>query len=330
MAQAEEKKEEAVELLWEDYDELDFVGDMPNLTAPSYVVVNTIYALLLATLAYLVLHISASEQQVDDTGVDDMERLQNCLMVVVGTVVFCTGTHVVSRFVWRAVLPDYYSIPFADRVSLSEKVLSSIHGFVVGTAAINHVFVENLWATNLIRVYPLSLDWIYSFSAGYEIYDLATMAMQRDSSIAMWVHHTLILIGYSLVMSYRRMAFVSTIMLITELTVLPSNLHWYLKTLGQKDTRAFHFNQGLRLWSFIVLRLFTAPYVLYELLKQGSEVLVNEDAVTVAAAFLIPALLGMMNIYWTKTMYTLYSRRTRLRDKIAKKRSAKAQKAKAS
>lgn len=271
---------QAEELLWEDYDELDFVGAMPNLTAPSYVVVNTIYGLLLATLAYLLVHISAGEQRPGESLVDDVERLRDCLYVVAGTVAFCTVTHVASRFAWRTVLPKYYSIPFADRVSLSEKVLSSIHGFVVGSAAINHVFVENYWATDLITVYPMTLDWIYSFSAGYEIYDLATMALQRDNSIAMWVHHSLILIGYYMVMSYKRMAFVSTIMLITELTVLPSNLHWYLKTLGQKDTRAFHFNQGLRLWSFVVLRLFTAPYVLFELLNHRADLLAHNDTVT--------------------------------------------------
>lgn len=110
------------------------------------------------------------------------------------------------------------------------------------------------------------------------------------------------------------MAFVATVLLITELTVLPSNAHWYIKYMGGQDTRAFHFNQGLRMWSFVLLRLFTVPtiYILFAIHYQD---FLNEDLIVQVAAVIISALLGFMNVNWTKTMVLLYRKRTRLVDK---------------
>jgi hypothetical protein len=37
-------------------------------------------------------------------------------------------------------------------------------------------------------------------STGYEIYDIITMIFQKDPDIIMWVHHSIIIIGYQIVM----------------------------------------------------------------------------------------------------------------------------------
>jgi len=110
------------------------------------------------------------------------------------------------------------------------------------------------------------------------------------------------------------MGYGAALLMVTELTVLPSNAHWYLKAFCNQDTRAFHFNQGLRLWCFIFLRLFTAPVVLVSMALNYQQFW-YEDWVSKAACIIISVLLGFMNVSWTQTMLQLYRKRTRLRDK---------------
>lgn len=105
-------------------------------------------------------------------------------------------------------------------------------------------------------------------------------------------------------------------MLITELTVLPSNLHWYLKTFKLKATRLFHFNQGLRLWSFIILRLPVPAFVLYKLFSQFDKF---QEQVALARYTVVVSVicLSLMNIYWTYQMMILYLGRTTLKQERA-------------
>ena len=111
------------------------------------------------------------------------------------------------------------------------------------------------------------------------------------------------------------MGFAAVVMMVTELTVLPSNAHWYFKAFFARDTRAFHFNQGLRLWCFVFLRLFTAPFVFIAIIMNIDQFWYDEDLVTKITAIAIVFVLGVMNINWTKQMISLYGKRVRLRDK---------------
>lgn len=106
-------------------------------------------------------------------------------------------------------------------------------------------------------------------------------------------------------------------MLITELTVLPSNLHWYLKVFKKKVTRAFHFNQGVRLISFIILRLPIPCYVFYQIYLHFDQ-FAQEHFIGRYAVYIIVSLLALMNIYWTKTMFTLFVNRKTLKQELEK------------
>ena len=118
------------------------------------------------------------------------------------------------------------------------------------------------------------------------------------------------------------MGFGAVVLMVTEITVLPSNFHWYLKASNNTDTRAFHFNQGLRLWCFLLFRVFIAPIVLVALGLNYHQFWYDEDAVTKGAVIVITLLLGGMNVMWTKTIIQLYRKRTRLRDKLRAKEEA--------
>ena len=103
-------------------------------------------------------------------------------------------------------------------------------------------------------------------------------------------------------------------MLITELTVIPNNLHWYFKTLKYTMTRAFHFNYALRMWSFILIRLPAPTYVFYKIFV-NQELFSQEIWIARYAFYIIVSLLSMMNVYWTRTMIYLYVNRTTLAEK---------------
>jgi hypothetical protein len=109
-------------------------------------------------------------------------------------------------------------------------------------------------------------------------------------------------------------------MLVTELTVIPSNLHWYLKTFKLKVTRIFHFNQAVRLWSFIILRLPIPVYVLYKLMTEFDR-FQEQVAIARYAVWISLSLLSLMNVYWTYQMILLYRNRTTFKQEIAKQKA---------
>ena len=205
---------------------------------------------------------------------------------------------------------------------------------MLGTAAINLLVIQKVWEQDIFQSYPHVLDYVFCFSAGYELYDLGTMVLQdmyvrNYNEGVFWIHHTSMLIGYSVAMWKRTMGYGAALLMVTELTVLPSNAHWYLKAFCNHNTRAFHFNQGLRLWCFVFLRLFTAPVVLLSIALNWEQFWNEEPLLSQVASVVITLLLGYMNVSWTKSMIHLYQKRTTLREKLARQAaegSAKSQK----
>merc|ERR1711974_4604 len=250
-------------------------------------------------------------------------RLLHCLKIIFITFLVHCLIHFICRCCFRTFFERYYTLPFPERITLSEKVLSSIHGFVLGTSALNLLLVQQVWSGNVFGRFPVILDYLFCFSAGYELYDLGTMILQDyynddpklKNENVFWIHHSSMLFGYTIAMFKRKMGFAAVVMMVTELTVLPSNAHWYFKAFFHRDTRAFHFNQGLRLWCFVWLRLFTAPMVLVAFIMNIDQFWYEEDAITKTTAVIILVLLGIMNVTWTNQMISLYRKRVRLQDK---------------
>ena len=89
-----------------------------------------------------------------------------------------------------------------------------------------------------------------------------------------------------------------------------------------KSTRLFHFNQGLRLWSFVFIRLCVPTYVGYILFLERDR-FVLEHYVAVTAVSVIVPLLFAMNLYWTQAMIVLYTKRTTLKDELKQKNGNK-------
>jgi len=185
--------------------------------------------------------------------------------------------------------------------------------------------MDETFQHNLIDGYSPWCDIIMSFSMGYEFYDILVMYLQGGAGVPMYIHHLSLCVAFLLSFTHKKHAFVAVIMLITELTVLPSNLHWYLKVLKRKSTRLFHFNQGVRLWSFIILRLPVPCYVFYQIYLHF-DTFAHEHIIGRYAVYIIVSLLALMNIYWTRMMFILYINRTTLKQELAKQAEKKKQK----
>ena len=248
-------------------------------------------------------------------------RGQQFVEIFVAAFIVCVVLHFLAWvIIKRFFSPELYKkMSVRDSWFLGQKIPSSLHAFGVGSIAIYIIWIERVFVNDHFDGYSYSCDFIMAFSLAYEIYDIFVMYIQTGASPVMFIHHYALCIAYLLSFSHKKFAFVAVAMLITELTVLPSNLHWYLKELKMKSTRLFHFNQGVRLWSFVFIRLFVPLYVAYVLFLER-ERFVNEHYVAVYAVVIIVPLLFAMNIYWTQAMIVLYTKRTTLKDELKQKK----------
>ena len=112
--------------------------------------------------------------------------------------------------------------------SVNQQICSTVHALIVGLSSIQLVFLSSAWADeNIVTHHPTAVDWVLSISIGYELYDLVAMAIQRTDPLGMWLHHFGMIIGFSACIVTTRASFICVLLLVTELTCIPSNFHWY-------------------------------------------------------------------------------------------------------
>jgi hypothetical protein len=84
----------------------------------------------------------------------------------------------------------------------------------------------------------------------------------EDGSI--WGHHILEFIGSAFCMYYQEGVFFPALFFITELTTLPTNIHWYLQNFKLKDSSPmwksiYTTNLAFRGLAFLLCRSWVAP-----------------------------------------------------------------------
>eukprot|EP01095_Lingulamoeba_sp_RSL-Kostka_P000983 TRINITY_DN1132_c0_g1_i1.p1 TRINITY_DN1132_c0_g1~~TRINITY_DN1132_c0_g1_i1.p1 ORF type:complete len:329 (+),score=72.41 TRINITY_DN1132_c0_g1_i1:128-1114(+) len=221
------------------------------------------------------------------------------------------GFHLLARVIIKALVSHkvYSSLSQRNRFFLAQKVCSSIHGAATAIIAVKLLFIDRLFDNDIIDSYNVWCDILFALSFGYEVYDFFIMYIQTGAAYLMYVHHAALLLAYFLIVTHKKTAFVGVTMLITEFTVVPSNIHWYFKIFKKRYSRIFHFNQGLRLWSFLALRLTCPPLAYYGLIRQFDQLYHEEVYIIYIACFGLVSLLTIMNIHWTRLMFGLYINR---------------------
>ncbi|KAI3649629.1 hypothetical protein MP228_005261 [Amoeboaphelidium protococcarum] len=253
----------------------------------------------------------------------------------------CYGLlHLVSRqLIHRALGKNRLAmLSNVEKVYLVEKVCSSVNSLVTGFAGLRAILpflfgqqMRYVHTFGIFQYYPASLTHILSSYVGYSIYDMAVMLFQTfyDEDLIMWAHHFVGLMGAFLMMLFRRASYFPVAFLISEITVFPTNIVWYIKTL-QKCGYRFkpliqHQAYNLRNVSFLAFRTFLAPVCLYYAWTQIDSAIDLKNAfnsgfsqlgfdakvkiilnqvrelplvVSVGTVFNM-ATLGWMNFYWT-------------------------------
>lgn len=247
------------------------------------------------------------------------DRGEKFLVMIMLNFVFNWGLHLVCREVWKKALnpEDYYAISVRDRFFLAQKIPSSLHSLVVGIVSVKLLFWDQMFEDDIIDAYNWQVDWLVAYSFAYEMYDYLVMYVQTGAETIMYIHHLSLMVAYFLSVTHKKLAFVVVTMLITELTVIPNNLHWYLKVFKKSLTPVFHYNYALRLWSFIALRLTAPPYVFY-MIWLHLDHFSAQHWIARYAVYIIVTLLAMMNVYWTRTLIYLYKNSTTLAQKLEK------------
>ncbi|PVF99692.1 hypothetical protein CPB86DRAFT_783311 [Serendipita vermifera] len=149
----------------------------------------------------------------------------------------CTGMHLVVSPLWRKALGEqkYLSLKRREQLYLAEKTISSINGIITGGLAV-YAVASGSWRGDIIYPYPKSAHYALAFFTGYSIYDTSVMAIGAHEPMIMWLHHVCGVAGAAGMMYYRRLAFFPIMFAITELTVLPFNLIWYLSKFNVPRT----------------------------------------------------------------------------------------------
>lgn len=95
------------------------------------------------------------------------------------------------------------------------------------------------------------------------------------------------------------MGFPTSVLMVTEMTVIPNNYFWYFDTLNYHDIFAFKFNQVLRVVSFFILRPFTVPFIFIAFCFHWEAFVYQQDLFNQIMAIIIIGALGIMNTIWT-------------------------------
>eukprot|EP00002_Diphylleia_rotans_P035443 TRINITY_DN7731_c0_g1_i1.p1 TRINITY_DN7731_c0_g1~~TRINITY_DN7731_c0_g1_i1.p1 ORF type:complete len:262 (+),score=53.62 TRINITY_DN7731_c0_g1_i1:49-834(+) len=222
--------------------------------------------------------------------------------------VFCWAAHFLADFFWRKSHPKaFYKQPFASRIEFPERIVSTLHGLIVGLGALKEVFAKKTFESgSLATRYTPSIDSLFSFSLGYEVYDIMTMLVQQNQPAAMFAHHIMCILGYIACMLSRRVAFYPVTFLITELTIVPTNINWYLKILEASPSLKF-LNTNIRLLSYLLFRTPISAYVIGKTIQRNewsSLAMVPKPLL----ALLVLNVVGMsfLNVVWSVGMVSVY------------------------
>ncbi|KAJ3385746.1 hypothetical protein HDU84_002037 [Entophlyctis sp. JEL0112] len=176
--------------------------------------------------------------------------------------------HALLDLLWARALARRRALSNSDRISLAEKVASSLNALFIAAAAFHNAFVLDLFSPaavpianvhspcsspmiSLLSIYPFSplqvpagslrsffhYDWVLPAYVGYSIYDCITMYFQGDNHWSMWVHHLVGIYGAIGNMKVQKLAVLSNFAMLTEVTAFCVNILWYVETLTPNRQR---------------------------------------------------------------------------------------------
>ncbi|KAJ3112472.1 hypothetical protein HDU96_004519 [Phlyctochytrium bullatum] len=165
-----------------------------------------------------------------------------------------------------------------------------------------------------INMYTKDFDWVFPWYLGYTLYDMGTMWFQEPKSHwTMWVHHFMGAYGALGMMFGRQMSIFPVYFMVTEATAVFHNMVWYYQTFFEKKPAPPAINSTdektvepaalatpaptpldpvtttllhLRAASFIILRVWCAPWSIFHAVKV--EHLMRHGTVAASGEVVVP------------------------------------------
>jgi len=216
----------------------------------------------------------------------------------------CASIHLISSAALEKFLPKMMaSLQPKDRLYFAEAVVSATHALVLLVLGSHVVFLKKTFHKDVLRPFPTKeLDVIFSTTLGYGLWDCFVMYLHGES-LAMWVHHVLVILGSFLVMCARQGAFFPTIFVLTEVTAIPQNLLYVVQKLGYNSKDGIT-KMVLLLRSVITLifRAFVGPAAIYHAVVNTKLTWKEFFKMHVAVCMGIMCnvtVLSIMNLYWS-------------------------------
>jgi hypothetical protein len=140
---------------------------------------------------------------------------------VFNTTLFCILLHVTAG----QFLPK--GMPRHDSIFLPQKLPSTVNALFCGTLAIKALYIDKVWKTSesIATGWSPLVDKIFAFNMGYDLYDTLLMTLSREHP-SVWIHHLLSLLGLTYTRAIRRLAFYPMMFMVSELTVVITNIFW--------------------------------------------------------------------------------------------------------
>ncbi|KAI9146452.1 TLC domain-containing protein [Paraphysoderma sedebokerense] len=260
----------------------------------------------------------------------DFTSLKATATEVGKTVVFYSVVHVIMDRLFRFVLSNdkYNSFSRRDRIYLAEKICSTINSLYVGVWSAYVIFVQKAYDKDVFTPYPKLGHSVLSHLFGYTIYDIATMIMQRDKDVSMWIHHIAGAYGTGLMMYFKQASFYPILFGVTELTASFNNLVWYIENVTTQGRLHPQYKNAmvLRALSFIAFRVWVFPFSYYYTLKTCNfdvnmvwTKIRNLHPVVSVLSVLNVHMIGVLNTGWTYAVCKLACRALTGRMKPKKK-----------
>ena len=106
-------------------------------------------------------------------------------------------------------------------------------------------------------------------------------------------------------------------MMTTELTVLPANIHWYLKIFNKTNSSFYEMNKLFRLFLFLTLRVFAGPFVLYGITIKQRKQYSFQHWFLKGIVYCFPIFLSYLNWNWTLKLVKIYMAQKRKRNLLS-------------
>jgi len=190
----------------------------------------------------------------------------------------------------------YTKLPKFDQSDWNSRVVSTIHAVwaTYGAVIIMFDLPEYSWFSESTYA-----NLFFPTLVGYLAYDLLVVLAHRNLwDKGTFLHHTVGIACFCVVMSFNIAHFIANLWYITEATTPFVNQRWFFDKTGMKHSPIFVVN-GFIMWlGFLLLRIGIAPAIFITLYRDWSRVVLRLGYPMICTVVVMMSSMIVTNSYW--------------------------------